>query len=399
MAFFYEPRFMYDITEGGGGGKVVTPDKAKVPIPSTVATAATAGALTGLATGVKGLVDSKKPPEIAPPTTGIFISGEKDDDPKKPKGRGGYYSAPAAKPQSLGQKYDASTKLNITPEDQAKLLKQRQQLSSALAGDTETPEIDRVNKYDKTELVNNLEQQIETARQQYNNQINYTMDTQARDLNRALADAQSQYQTQQNQVTANEMNALDNAALYAEARGDRGGIGQSQYNSIMNTAAQNRLAISQAQTKAAQDVARQITDLRSQGEFDKADKALELAQTKLSELRQIEQFAANYNLSVDQMNTAIAEWEYEYEQAAKQFQVSTELQLTQLTGMFSNGMSTYDARKETQKANADLALSLIEMGVQPNKLSTAQLNALANYYGMNQSAINNYFKRANKDNY
>ena len=314
---------------------------------------------------------------------------------KKKKRRGGYGAAPAAPKPTLGQKYDINTKVNIKPSDQAAELKQRKELSAEYNPEPEAAEIERVNKYDKTELVNNLDQQIEAARQQYNTQVDNAMDTQARDLNRALVDAQGQFQTQQDQVTANEMNALDNAALYAEARGDKGGIGQAQYNSIQNTAAQNRLQVSQAQTKLATDTARQISDLRAQGEFERADKMLGLTQQYLSELRQIEEFAANYNLSVDQINTAIQEWEYEYEQAARQFYTNTELQLANMTGMFSNGMSTYAAKQDMRKAMGDLALSLVEMGVTPNRLSASQRQALADLYGMDQNSLNAYFKRAN----
>lgn len=306
-------------------------------------------------------------------------------------GRGGGYAAPAP---TEAQLYDVNTKLNIPVKDAADL-KKRQQLSAELNPEIDPAQIDRVNKYDKTELVDLLSRQIEAARQQYNTQIDNSMDTQARDLNRALADAQSQFQTQQNQVSANEMNALDNAALYAEARGDRGGIGQAQYNSVQNTAAQNRLAVSQAQTKLATDTARQISDLRAQGEFERADKMLATTQQYLSELRQIEEYAANYNLSVDQINTAIAEWEYDYEQAVRQFRTNTELSLVELTGAFSNGMPTYQASQTLLGNTAQLALSLIEAGVKPTQLSRDQLAALNEYYGMGQTSINSYYKRVN----
>lgn len=284
--------------------------------------------------------------------------------------------------------YDENTKLNIpepTPDDPAK----RAELNPSYEEKT----IDRVQKYDKQPMVDMATQQIELARQQYNQQINQSMDTNAADLNRAIADAQGQFQTQQNQITANEMNALDNAALYAEARGDKGGIGYAQYNNIQNTAAQNRQAVSQAQTKLATDTARQISDLRAKGEFDKADKALELAQTYLSELRQIEEYAANYNLSVDQINTAIAEWEAEFNNANRQFADNYELTLAQLTGKFSNGMSTKDALDTLNQNTAKIALSMLDAGVEPTKLSPKQLAALAEVYGMDQSSINNYFKK------
>lgn len=298
-------------------------------------------------------------------------------------GDGGGYTPPAV------PKYDENTKLDIpepTPVDPAK----RAELNPTYEEKT----IDRVQKYDKQPMVDMAKQQVELARQQYNQQVNQSMDTNAADLNRALADAQGQFQTQQNQIAANEMNALDNAALYAEARGDKGGIGYAQYNNIQNTAAQNRQSVRQAQTKLATDTARQISDLRAKGEFDKADKALELAQTYLSELQRIEEFAANYNLSVDQINTAIAEWEAEFNNANKQFADNYELTLAQLTGKFNNGMSTKDALDTLNQNVAKIALSMLDAGVEPTKLSPKQLAALAEVYGMDQSAINNYFKKA-----
>ena len=311
--------------------------------------------------------------------TGDKGNNDPTKDPEPPKG---WY--PPAVPS-----YDENTKLDIpepTPDDPAK----RAELNPSYEEKT----IDRVQKYNKQPMVDMATQQIELARQQYNQQINQSMDTNAADLNRAIADAHGQFQTQQNQITANEMNALDNAALYAEARGDKGGIGYAQYNNIQNTAAQNRQAVSQAQTKLATDTARQISDLRAKGEFDKADKALELAQTYLSELRQIEEYAANYNLSVDQINTAISEWEAEFNNANRQFADNYELTLAQLTGKFGNGMSTKDALDTLNQNTAKIALSMLDAGVEPTKLSPKQLAALAEVYGMDQRSINNYFKKA-----
>ena len=270
------------------------------------------------------------------------------------------------------------------------LAKQRAELSAALNPQADPANIQRVAKYDKQPMVDLATQQIEAARQQYNGQINRSMDQNAVELTRALADAQQQYQTQQNQVTAEEMNARDNAALYAEARGDKGGIGQAQYTNIVNNAARNRTSVRQAQSKIANDTARQISSLRAQGEFDKADKMLELTQSYLSELRQIEEYATNYNLSVDQINTAIQEWEAEYNRAAQQYATSTELSLANLTGRFNNGTPTYEAQQNTEAQLAKIALSLIEAGVRPDKLSESQLLALQSQYGMDANAIKAY---------
>ncbi len=59
----------------------------------------------------------------------------------------------------------------------------------------------------------------------------------------------ARFQTQRDQIEGETLNALDNSALYAETRGDRGGIGQAQYNTIQATAAQNRQAVNLAQSQ------------------------------------------------------------------------------------------------------------------------------------------------------
>ena len=143
-----------------------------------------------------------------------------------------------------------------------------------------------------------------------------------------------QFQTQQNQVDINEARALDNQALYAEARGDRGGIGQAQYAQIQATAMTNRRAINTARTQLSTDTARQITDLRAQGEFEKADALLELTQNYLTQLIDLEKWGAEFNLDVDKFNTQIRQWQAEYE-----------LEVGKLLGTF-NGQPTLDSQKE-----------------------------------------------------
>jgi hypothetical protein len=231
-----------------------------------------------------------------------------------------------------------------------------------------------------------LNQGYDLARQQYNLGIDNAMNQQALDLNRALSDAQRMYQTQRNQVAADERNALDNAALYAEARGDKGGIGQAQYASIQNAAAQNRLAVSQAQTQLATDTYRQIADLRAQGEFQRADKMLELAQSHLAELRQIQQYAQQYNLSKEQLDQALADWKAAYQNAAAQYTNSMNAADAALTGAYISGSSLAQGAQSTSKALADLAIGLLQQGMSMSQLSPAQRSALAETYGMTYSA-------------
>lgn len=395
---------------------------ATITTPTPAVNSATASAKPATTGKGHGLPSTKTAPGATPPdgnwagveagysltqdksaaTTAAIIANNRktgDDDPPvwhgSGGGSGGGGGGGGGGSASPGSSYNVNTELNMSTQDPEAAAAARKALSAELNPEWEKAQIDRVNYYDKQPLVDLMNQEIDAARAQYNNQIDNSMDTAARDLNRALADAQNAFQTQQNQITAEEMQAQDNAALYAEARGDKGGIGQAQYNSIQNTAAQNRLQVRNAQTKLATDTARQISDLRAQGEFERADRMLELTQKYLSELRQIEEYAANYNLSVDQINTAIAEWEYNYNQAAQQFATNTELSLAQLTGAFNNGTPTYAAKRETDKSLADLALNLIQAGVRPDQLTSAQLGALAEVYGMGQTGINQFYKVSN----
>ena len=157
-----------------------------------------------------------------------------------------------------------------------------------------------------------LDQWLSAAKQQQEAAINYGVEQGVNELRRAEEDAQQQYQAQQDQINIDEARAKDNQALYAEARGDRGGIGAAQYDSIMNAAAQNRLTVSQQQTTLSTDTARQIADLRAQGEYKKADAVLELTQRYLTQLMSLEQWALNYQMDVAQFNLQLEKWQAEY---------------------------------------------------------------------------------------
>lgn len=174
----------------------------------------------------------------------------------------------------------------------------------------------------ESDLKSLLDAWQQAALQQSNAQNDYAVQQAVAELERALADAQPQFKEQAESVDRDARQAMDNSALYAELRGDKGGIGQEQYNAIQNTQAQNHLSVQQAQTKLATDTQRQIADLRAQGEFEKADAALQITQQYLAQLISLEQWAAEYNLSVEQFNESIRQWEAEYNMAMQQLQIS-----------------------------------------------------------------------------
>ena len=223
----------------------------------------------------------------------------------------------------LAKEAYASGNPNAVYHQEAEAIRAKYGYSGGDMGDEYIPlkqELD-VPKVQPAEQVNTdrwgdyLDQWLSSAQQQQTNQIDYATNQAVQDLIRQQQDAQATYQSQQNQIAIDEAKAKDNQALYAEARGDKGGIGAAQYDAIMNTAAQNRLAVSQAQTKLATDTARQIADLRAQGEYEKADALLQLSQTYLSQLISMEQWAMEYNLSVAQFNASLQQWEAEFKMA------------------------------------------------------------------------------------
>ena len=250
------------------------------------------------------------------------------------------------------------------------------------------------------------------------------------ELQRVMQDAQRQYQNQRDQISMDEQRALDNQVLYNEARGDRGGIGQEQYNTIQNTAATNRMTVQQEQTQLATDTARQIADLRSQGEFEKANQLLNISQKYLSELMDLYQWAKETNVGIDEFNLQVAQWEENFKlsligaeldadafnlnvanamidqqnnlfnarfnqenslfdarlNAAKlqndeaAARLSAQLNAANATGAFANGTPTYAAQQDAianqlkeRQLLSDVGLALIKAGVQP---SEAILNAM-----------------------
>lgn len=224
----------------------------------------------------------------------------------------------------------------------------------------DTPGVNLNNPTDDLKAI--LDQWFETSKNQSNQQIDYATEKGTTELNRALEDAAPQFQTQRNQLAANEARALDNSALYAETRGDRGGIGLAQYNEIQSAALQNRQAINAAQTKLATDTARQIADLRAQGEFEKADNLLKLTQQKLSQLMSLEQWGAQYAMSQEQMRQSLEQWQKEYE-----------LNKANVTGFFTDGTPTRAAAESAREASASIASALLQAGIMPND---EQLKAL-----------------------
>jgi len=280
---------------------------------------------------------------------------------------------------------------NGTGYSAATLLSQALKEAGVTADPYQLPTIDgpnpeRLEHVDTAELQNLLQQIVDSEKQQANAQIDYGVEQGVNELTRAMEDAALQYQTQRDQATADELRALDNQALYAEARGDRGGIGEAQYASIQNTAAQNRRAVNDAQTKLGTDTSRQIADLRSKGEFQKADQLLSITQSYLKDLMGLEQWALEANMSVDQFNSQLQQWVDEYNLNVQKFLTDLDLSASQLTGVFANGKQTAAAKKQLNESLASSGSALLSAGVLPSR---QQLEAM----GMTETQAKAYIKK------
>ena len=192
-------------------------------------------------------------------------------------------------------------------------------------------------------------------------------------MDRNLQDSRARFQTQRNQVDADEAKALDNQVLYAEARGDRGGIGTTQYGGIQSAAANDRQMVNSAEVKLQTDTARQIADLRAQGEFEKADKVLEISNKYLTELQNLERWAKEKNVDVQEFNARLRQWENEYLLQVGEYLTDTELQAAKLFGVAGNGAETADYRNAVNERYAEGARAMMNAGIVP---SAAQLEAM-----------------------
>ena len=210
------------------------------------------------------------------------------------------------------------------------------------------------------DLTGHLDEWKQSEQEQQEGRIDFAVQTGVEALERAEADAQQQFQIQQDQVDRDEARALDNQALYAQARGDQGGIGQAQYGQIQAAAQANRRAVQSARVKLSTDTARQIADLRAKGEFEKADALLELTQNYLTQLIDLEQWSAEFNMDVDKFNSQIQRWQAEYD-----------LDLRKL--LESQAEAARAAQAAQTKTLAESGAAALKVGVRPTAAQQAAM--------------------------
>ena len=189
-------------------------------------------------------------------------------------------------------------------------------------------------------------------------------------LGDALLEANERAQTERDRNEIDAAKAKDNAALYAEARGDRGGIGQAQYSEIEAERLRNRQAINTAQTTMAAETARQIAALRAKGEFQKADALLDVTQKYLSQLLTLEKWSANWENTQAQLRRSVEQWERSYAQT--------------ISG------AEHTASRERQSQLAASGDALLKAGVMP---SAEQLAAMGMTAEQAQAYIDSLLRR------
>ncbi len=133
------------------------------------------------------------------------------------------------------------------------------------------------------------------------------------ELRQAEQEARAALGDERARIAADEARALDNAALYAELRGDKGGIGQAQYSYIMGAAEGSKAKIGAEQRKLANDTAMEIESLRAKGEYEKAEALLELAQDRLSQLSSLYKLSQDYALDKQKLDNELLKQQQDYE--------------------------------------------------------------------------------------
>ena len=214
----------------------------------------------------------------------------------------------------------------------------------------------------------------QAALQQKQNQIDQQTAEQISELTQSLEEADERYRAQRGQNEIDTARALDNAALYAEARGDRGGVGHGQYNAVQAAGLRNAQTIRAAQTKLASDTAREIAALRAKGEFQKADALLDVTQQHLSQLLGLEKWSASWENSQEQLQRSLEQWERSYA-----------LSYANTTGKMPDGTVTRAAQSERRSQLASAGEALLKVGVMPG---SEQLAAMGMTASQAQSYIN-----------
>lgn len=232
---------------------------------------------------------------------------------------------------------------------------------------TEVPEADtqEAQAANTKSYADNITAQYDAYIQGKQNQIDYQTEYQQNQAKRNYEDAVASYQKQYRDLTASMYQDMDNQALTSYVNGQRGGMATRNVSEIQNDYQLQRQALAAQQQKLATDTAREIEDLRAQGEFDKADALLEARQQEFQQLyadavRVDENQYTNqqYETTLDREDAAI-----EREQAAIQReQDASDLAYTRSIGMMflQQGLLPPDSILNSMGLDRATAAALVE---------------------------------------
>ena len=100
---------------------------------------------------------------------------------------------------------------------------------------------------------------------------------------------------------------------------------------------------------------------------------MEISNKYLTELQNLEKWAKEKNVGVQEFNAKLSEWQNEYALDVGKYLTDTELEAAKLSGVFSNGATTADYRNDVNNRYANAAKALISAGIVPSEEQLAAM--------------------------
>jgi hypothetical protein len=124
--------------------------------------------------------------------------------------------------------------------------------------------------------------------------------------------------------------SMDNQALMSRANGQYGGMAAAQLGAVQNDYQLQRQQLALQQQKLATDTLRDVEDLRTQGEYDKADALLKANQQRFQALYEDAVRVDENQYANDQWQTTLEREDAEIQRQQEQTEKSYLQQLGQL---------------------------------------------------------------------
>jgi hypothetical protein len=201
--------------------------------------------------------------------------------------------------------------------------------------------------------------QYDAYAKQQQNSIGYQTEKNVESSVRSYEDAAGDYQSQDKSLAANMYNSMDNQALMSRANGQYGGMAVAQVGAVQNDYQLQRQQLALQQQKLATDTLRDVEDLRTQGEYDKADALLKANQQKFQALYEDAVRVDENQYANDQWQTTLDREDTEIQRQQEQTERSYLQQLGQL--FLSAGAMPSEAMLEAMGLDQSTAQQYINM--------------------------------------